>query len=146
MEYLKLARLAAKIADDKLGSDITVIDVRGNSAVTDCFVFVGATSHLHVRSLEDGIRQGLKESGAQLIRTDGMRGHLWRVLDYGNVLVHIMDKKTREFYAVERLWDQGKKVAFEVTPPPEKKKKKAVLPKKKAAAAPKRKKKKAVKA
>jgi ribosome-associated protein len=145
MEYLKTARLAAKIADDKLGSDITVIDVRGNSAVTDCFVFVGATSHLHVRSLEDSIRQGLKEAGAQLVRTDGMRGHLWRVLDYGNVLVHIMDKKTREFYAVERLWDQGKKVPFETTPAPEPKKRKAA-PKKKAVVASKRKKKKAVKA
>src|SRR5690349_12957867 len=95
-----------------MGLDVVVLDVRGQTAVVDCFVFVGATSHLHVRSLEDAIREGLKGSGLQLLRTDGQRGHLWRVLDYGSVLVHIMEKKTREFYGIERLWDQGRSVAF----------------------------------
>ncbi len=113
--------MAAQVADDKLGKDITILDVRGQSSATDCFVFVGATSHLHVRSLEDGIREALKTGGVQLIRTDGQRGHLWRVLDYGTVLIHIMDQKTREFYGVERLWDQAKKVAFLKETKPKKK-------------------------
>lgn len=107
----RLARLAAQAADEKLGRDIVVLDVRNQSSVADCFVFVSATSHLHVRSLEDAIRESMRASGASLLRTDGQRGHVWRALDYGNVLIHIMDEKTRDYYSVERLWDQGKKVA-----------------------------------
>jgi ribosome-associated protein len=108
---LRFAKLAAAVADEKIGQDIVILDVRGQTAVSDFFVFVGATSHLHVKSLEDSIRERLKGEGATLLRTDGQRGHLWRVLDYGSMLVHIMEQKTREFYGVERLWDQGKRVA-----------------------------------
>ncbi len=139
MEYLQIARTAALTADDKLGKDILILDVRGQSSTTDCFVFVGATSHLHVRSLEDSIRESLKKEGVQLIRTDGQRGHLWRVLDYGTVLIHIMDQKTRDFYAVERLWDSAKKILFLPTASvqkTQKHKKKKAAPKKKSAKAP----------
>ncbi len=108
---IKLAQLAADAADKKLGRNIAILDVRGQSSVADCFVFVSATSHLHVRSLEDGVREAMREGGATLIRTDGQRGNVWRVLDYGSVMVHLMDEKTREFYSVERLWDQAKNLA-----------------------------------
>lgn len=112
-----IAKAAARIADDKIGQDIVVIDVRALTSLADVFVFVGATSHLHVKALEDAIREGLKEAGAQLIRTDGQRGHLWRVLDYGQVLIHVMDQKTREFYAVERLWAQGRRIEWAAPKP-----------------------------
>ena len=107
-----MARSAARLAEEKLGQNIVIMDVRDQTTVTECFVFVGAASHLHVKSLEDTIRMGLKNTGAKLLRTDGQRGHLWRVLDYGSVMIHIMDQKTRDFYGVERLWDQSKKVSF----------------------------------
>jgi ribosome-associated protein len=109
---LKFARLAARLADDKLGQEIVIIDVRGQTIITDYFVFVGAHSHLHVKALEDEIRVGMIQAGARLIRTDGQRGHLWRVLDYGSVIIHLMEEKTRDFYAIERLWDQGAKISF----------------------------------
>src|SRR5437762_8961052 len=105
---LRLAHEAARIADEKLGRAIVILDVRGQASVTDCFLFVSATSHLHVRSLEDAIRETLRQTCGRLLRTDGQRGHVWRVLDYGTLMIHIMDQKTREFYSVERLWDQAK--------------------------------------
>lgn len=104
------ARLAAKAAEEKLGENIVAIDVRGHSSVTDCFMFISGTSFVHVGALEDSVRKKLKEGGANLIRTDGKKGHLWRVLDYGFLLIHIMEKQTREFYAIERLWNLGKKI------------------------------------
>ena len=107
---LKYVRLAAQAASDKIGQDILALDVRGLTAVTDIFLFVGATSHVHVRALEDAVREKLRDGGANLLRTDGRRGQLWRVLDYGSLIVHIMEQKTREFYAVERLWNEAKKV------------------------------------
>lgn len=109
-DSLTFAKLAAAAADDKLGKNIIAYDVRQQNAVADIYMFVGATSHIHVRALEDAVRESLKGTAATLLRTDGQRGHLWRVLDYGSVMIHIMDEKTREFYSVERLWEQGRKI------------------------------------
>ena len=106
------ALAAARIASEKLGEKIVIIDVRAVSSLTDCFLFVSGTSHLHIRALEDAIREGLKETGASLKRTDGQRGHLWRVLDYGSLIIHLMDQKTRDFYAIERLWSEGRLMSF----------------------------------
>jgi len=107
---LEMARTAAQIASDKLGENIVGYDVRKITAVTDVYLFVGAISHVHVRAVEDAIREGLRLQGARLLRTDGHRGHSWRVLDYGGVIIHIMDSKTRELYGIERLWEEGKKL------------------------------------
>jgi len=120
---LKLVKLAAQAASDKLGQDMIALDVRHQTSVTDIFLFVGANSHTHVRALEDEIRTRLKENGANLIRTDGQRGQQWRVLDYGSLIVHIMDQKTREFYAVERLWNQAKQIDVTGKEPPKPRKK-----------------------
>jgi len=108
--FLKIARQVAKTADEKLGLDIAAIDVRGHSSLTDCFIFIGATSHLHVQALEDAIREALAKTGTRPLRSDGRRGHLWRALDYGSVIVHIMERKIREFYGIERLWEEGRRI------------------------------------
>ena len=110
--FLGTARTAALMARDKLGENIIGYDVRKISSVTDVYLFIGATSHLHVRAIEDAIREGLKNQGVRLLRTDGHRGHSWRVLDYGGVLIHIMDQKTRQLYGIERLWEEGRKIPF----------------------------------
>jgi ribosome-associated protein len=133
---LNYAQEVARVASQKLGQDIQAYDVRKLTTLTDYFVFIGATSHLHVRALEDEIRKCLSEAGAQLIRTDGQRGHLWRVLDYGSLFVHIMEQKTREFYGLERLWEQGKPLHLEgeekmEKPTPKKKSKSPAKPRKK---------------
>ncbi|MFN0117219.1 MAG: ribosome silencing factor [Elusimicrobiota bacterium] len=117
---LNAVKLAYKTADDKLGEDILVLDVRKQTALTDYFIFITGTSHLHIRALEDALREELKKEDLNLKRTDGKRGHLWRALDYGRLIIHLMDKKTREFYAIERLWDEGEVV--KISSPVEKKK------------------------
>jgi ribosome-associated protein len=112
----KQARMAALAASERLGQDMLALDVREQTSLADCFLFVGANSHVHVRALEDGIREKMREEGTPLLRTDGQRGHLWRVLDFGGLIVHIMEKKTREFYAVERLWNEATKIALAEPP------------------------------
>lgn len=112
------ARMAARAADDKLGEDILAFDVRRESSLADCYLLITGTSHIHIRALEDAVREALRVSGAELRRTDGQRGHLWRALDYGSLIVHIMDQKTREFYAMEKLWERGKKIDWSGKPAP----------------------------
>ncbi len=116
-ESLSQVRAAAKAADDRKGEDIVAFDVRGQSSITDSFLFISGTSHIHIRALEDAVREELKKNGAVLSRTDGQRGHLWRALDYGDFIIHIMDKKTREFYAMERLWEQAKRISLNLSVP-----------------------------
>jgi ribosome-associated protein len=111
MKTIECAKIAASAASDKLGVDIVALDVKPLTSLAEVFLFVGATSHVHVRALEDAIREKMaQDTDINLIRTDGQRGHLWRVLDFGSLLVHIMEQKTREFYAVERLWNAAKRV------------------------------------
>lgn len=124
---LRCARLAAQTADEKKGEDILLLDVRGQSSLTDYFLFITGTSHVHVRAIEDSIRHALKDSGAFLRRTDGQRGHVWRALDYGSFIIHVLDTKTREFYSMERLWEKARIVDLEFNQP------KTLPPKKKPA-------------
>lgn len=112
IEVFRYARLAAKAADEKLGENILVFDVRKASTLADCFLLVSGSSHIHIRAIEDSVREVLRDAGASLRRTDGQRGHLWRALDYGNLIIHIMDQKTRDFYAMERLWERGKLIEW----------------------------------
>ena len=117
-DALRLTKLAAVAADEKLGESIVALDVSKESTLSDYFVFITGTSHVHIRALEDGIREALRHSGGSLTRTDGQRGHLWRVLDYGGLIVHIMDAKTREFYSIEKLWERGRPVQWGAKPAP----------------------------
>lgn len=109
-------RVAAKAAEDKKGENIVALDVRGQSSLTDGFLFVSGTSHIHIRAIEDAIREALKGTGALLARTDGQRGHLWRALDYGSFIIHVMDKKTRDFYSMERLWERARPIMITTSP------------------------------
>jgi ribosome-associated protein len=125
LDAFDVARVAARAADEKLGQDILVVDVRRESTLVDCFLLVTGMTHLHIAAIEDAVREALRAGGANLVRTDGQRGHLWRALDYGNFIVHIMDKKTREFYAIEKLWERGKPLTWKMPAP----KKRPVKPK-----------------
>ena len=120
---LKVLREAIKAADEKQGVDIVAMDVRKLTALTDYFLFIGATSHIHVKTLEDVIREKLKTLGGELKRTDGSRGHPWRVLDYGDFIVHIINQEKREFYSLERLWNQGTRIKISQTAKPKTRKK-----------------------
>ena len=111
-----LAQAAAVAAEEKKGIDLLALDVRKVSSITDCFLFVGASSHVHVRSLEDAIRSKLQVRGAHLKQVDGKRGNHWRVLDFGNLIIHIMNQNIRDFYSLERLWREGKKIPLKSSP------------------------------
>ena len=127
---LKIIYSAVQAAEDKQGIDIKVLDVGGISNVADYFLFVGGNSHIHVKTLEDTIRTELTKTDAEIVRADGQRGHLWRVLDYGSFIIHVMEQQTRESYGIERLWSEGKNVPLKPQPVKKATKKKATKKKK----------------
>jgi ribosome-associated protein len=105
------ARLCAKYADDKKAEDITILDVRGLSPITDYFVICTASSPPHLRAIQSEIDdQMIVEHGMRPRWRDTNYESQWLVLDYGDVMVHMFQQEKREFYGLEQLWSDAKKV------------------------------------
>lgn len=111
MESKKLALACRRFADDKKAEDIAVLDVRGLSTVTDYFVIATATSEPHLRAVADEIVEQVREKHGQRPRAvDGSVRAAWMVLDYGDVIVHLMRSETRRYYDLEGLWSDAPRV------------------------------------
>lgn len=105
MEADKLQQLVKDVIDDAKGKDILVIDVRNISDVTDYLVIASGTSSRHVSSVADRVISTLRdEHGVKPLGSEGKQGGEWVLVDYGDVVVHIMQPETRNFYQLEKLW------------------------------------------
>lgn len=111
MESRKLAQLCRSLADDKKAEDIVVLDVHDLSSVTDYFVVATGTSEPHLRAIASNISDTLStEHGMRPAAVDGSPKAQWVVLDYFDVIVHVMRKETREKFDLEGLWSDAKRV------------------------------------
>src|ERR1041385_3872146 len=111
MDSRKLALLCRELAEEKKAEDITILDVRELSSVTDYFVIATGTSEPHLRAIVDEITDKLREE--QDVRPRAVDGTLrtaWVVLDFFDVIVHIMRKDVRERYDLETLWGDAPRV------------------------------------
>ncbi len=99
-----LAALAVGAMQSKKAVDVTVIDVREVSGVTDYFVIGTGESSLQVKAIADAVREQLKEAGERPWKREGTQHNQWVVLDYVNVVAHIFDRERRAYYDLERLW------------------------------------------
>ena len=111
MESKKLALLCRELADNKKAEDILVLDVRKQSSVTDYFVIATGTSHPHLRAIVEDISSKLRDDhDLRPSRTEGTTSGTWVVLDYFDVIVHVMHGETRKHYDLEGLWGDAKAV------------------------------------
>ena len=105
MDSKKLASLCHEYADNKKAGSIVVLDVRKLSSVTDYFVICTGLSEPHVRSIVREISDELREKHDERARvSDGTEKATWVVLDYFDVIVHVMRADVREQYNLEALW------------------------------------------
>jgi len=109
----RTAQRAARAALDKKAVDLTVLDVRGVSSVTDYFLVCSGKSMPHLRTIIDAIRTELKADGIRPLHAEGKPESGWVLLDYGDVLVHVFLEDTRAYYALERLWGDAPSVPIE---------------------------------
>lgn len=100
----KLVDLVVSVLDDGKGKDITVLDVRGKTGITDYMVIACGTSERHVRSLAGHVAEEAKKNEAQPLGMEGEDVGEWVLVDLGDVIVHVMKPQTREFYQLEKLW------------------------------------------
>ena len=111
-DFRTLAVAAARAADDKKGEDILLLHVRPLSEVTDFLLMVSVTSPAHLHAVEESVRLTLKGIGLLPSHRDGRASELWRVMDYGGLIVHLMHPEAREFYQLDKLFHGAKKVAY----------------------------------
>lgn len=105
MDAKRLALRCRALAENKKAEDLVVLDVRGLSTITDYFVLASGTSEPHLRAIVDEIVQKLEEDHHLRPRAqDGTWSSRWVVLDYLDVIVHVMHPETRALYALESLW------------------------------------------
>ena len=111
MDSKKLAQLCRDFADDKKAENIVILDVRKLSSVTDYFIIASGTSEPHLRAIVEEISDQLREEhGVRPLRTDGSIHGAWVVMDFFDVIVHVMRADVRERYDLESLWGDAKRV------------------------------------
>lgn len=112
LEYArKLATAAARVALENNGRDVMVIDVCAQTAEFDLFVLATGTSRRQLHAISEQIDDVLeKQLGDKRLGIEGYEDSRWIVLDYGSVIIHLFDEETREYYDLESLWADGKRI------------------------------------
>ncbi len=108
MNSLETARLAVRALYSKKGLNVKVIEIADISAIADYFVIATGTSSTHVKALADEVEDYLNRNGISVSHTEGYRSNSWILLDYVDVVVHVFSDEAREYYDLERLWQDGK--------------------------------------
>lgn len=93
--------------DELKAKDIREIDVRGKTSIADLLVIASGTSARHVKSIADEVVKFAKQAGVMPIGVEGEQEAEWVLVDLGDVIVHVMLPRIREFYGLERLWTVG---------------------------------------
>ena len=106
---LELTKKIVKALDDKLARDIEVIKTEEVTIVADYFVIATANSNTHVRALADEIEYQLEQEDIHPDHIEG-RATGWVLMQYGGVVVHIFLEDSRQYYNLERLWDDASKI------------------------------------
>ncbi len=103
-------KIIVKALDDKKAKEIRVIKVADLTTVTDYFVIASGTSTTQVKALSDEAEFKMKEAGEKPFGIEGYTSAGWILLDYGSIVVNVFHEKEREFYSLERLWQDGEEI------------------------------------
>src|SRR5574344_901163 len=110
----KLSSVIARILDDKKGTDISILNISNVSVLADYFVICSADTSTQVRGLTSSVREKIKNLFDRI--PNGEENDLknrWNLIDYGDVIVHILHREERETYAIEKFWSHAFRVARE---------------------------------
>ena len=105
-------RVAAALhaAGEKKALEPVVLDLREIASFTDYFVIVSGANERQVQAISDEVYETLKKAGHAAARVEGYKTAEWILLDYGDFVVHVFEQKARQFYDLERLWRESKRV------------------------------------
>lgn len=101
---IELANIAAAAAADKLGENLVVLDVSEPMPLTDVFLLVSGRSERQVGAIADEIEEKMLDAGVKTLRREGKSLGRWILLDFGDLICHVMHEEDRMYYSLERLW------------------------------------------
>jgi len=105
MDSKTMQGLVVAALEDLKAVEIKVLDVHEQTTITDIMVIASGTSDRHVRSLADNVAVMAKEAGTPPLGVEGQGDGEWVLVDLGNVVVHVMQPRVRDYYNLEKLWD-----------------------------------------
>ena len=110
MNSYEQAVMAAKAISSKKGLDIQVINISDVSVIADYMVIATGTSSTHVKALANEVEYQLDKNGISVSHIEGYRSDTWILLDYVDVIVNVFSDEAREFYDLDRLWQDGQPI------------------------------------
>ena len=107
IDFLKLAKIAVKIAEDKKGENVVLLDVQEKTPITNYFVIATANSMPQINAIINEIEKTFKyDYSVEVLRRDGGNAAVnWKVLDFGGIIVHVMSQDLRQLYNLEHIWE-----------------------------------------
>ncbi len=109
----KMLEMVRECIAERKGRDTVVLDLTELTPISDYFVICSGTSSMHARAISEHIELTCKKAGFMPIGIEGEKNARWILLDYGDVVIHIFIDETRQFYNLERLWGDARRVEFE---------------------------------
>ena len=104
MQHEQLKAFVIDKIDDMKGRDIVELDVKGKSTITDTMIICSGNSKRHVSSIAEHVQLESKRAGISPLNVEGKETGEWVLLDLGEIIVHIMQDESRDFYQLEKLW------------------------------------------
>lgn len=99
---------------DKKAEEIDILDIRELTSLGDYFIICTCNSTTQVRACVDEVEEKMSEAGYDATHKEGYHGGNWVLVDYGDIIVHVMQRETREFYSLEKLWDDAGRIKVEL--------------------------------
>lgn len=112
--YLELTESIYHVLDQKKALYIEVLSLKGISSIADYFVIATATSTTHMQALVDYVEEHLERQQVYVRHKEGKPLGGWMLLDYGDIVVHVFNQEMRDYYALERIWNDAKKIKFNI--------------------------------
>lgn len=106
MQTEQIKSVVIDALEDLKAQNITILDVRGRTSVTDWMIIASGTSSRHVSAIAGNVEEKAKAAGMQPLGTEGRAASDWVLIDLVDVVVHVMTEQAREFYDLERLWGE----------------------------------------
>ncbi len=101
---LERAMQCARIGDDNKAKDIVILDLRGITPIFDFFILMTGASRRQIHTLAEEVDDYMRSEGEKRLSIQGYQASRWVVQDYGDIVVHVFDANSREYYALEELW------------------------------------------
>ena len=110
MESTEMLKIAANALNEKKAKELAAVKIDKLTVIAEYFLMCTATSSTHVRALADEVEYKLDQAGISVSHIEGYRSNSWILLDYIDVIVNVFDDEARDFYDLERLWQDGESV------------------------------------